>query len=156
MRASQRFGSAPAVRSIVNAHSTNGDAPQVLTAAQAAYATRAGLSAALSAGVLSTALSISGSGSGYLDIFAATSVDATSRTHRVKITIDGTVVFDATTAAVSQADGGIVPVGNIVTSASTKTIMPFPMRFVSSCLVEYASSLGETAKTNYYYAYRLA
>ena len=107
------------------------------------------LSGTVVANTLVTALSHTGSG--VIGYFAAYSADATSRTHRVKITIDGTVVFDATSAAVTAVNTGVVAIGFGVASSSF-TVDPIP--YSTSLLVEYASSLGELNGTTFGYTYR--
>lgn len=154
MRSSQIFGAHPVTKSIVNAYSTSGAANILLTAAQASPTAKAALSGTLTANTLATMLSITGA-AGFLDMFAVTSVDATSRTHRVKITLDGTVAFDNTASAAATVENtGIIPVGAVSNNTTTKTLLPDPQFFRTSCLVEYASSVSETDKTNVYYAYR--
>lgn len=103
----------------------------------------------LTANALVTALSHTGSG--VISYFACYGTDATSRTHRVKITIDGTVVFDATSAAVASANTGVVAIG-IGSAGGFYAGDPIP--YNTSLLVEYASSLGETGLTTFAYTYR--
>ena len=107
------------------------------------------LSGALTANTLATV--ISHTGSGVISYLSCASGDATSRTHRAKITIDGTVVFDATSNAVVTVNNGIVPIG-IGTSSGFFAGDPIP--YNTSLLVEYASSLSETGLTKFAYVYR--
>ena len=104
------------------------------------------LTGALTAATLATVLSVSGRG--VLSFAACASVDATSRTHRMKITIDGTVIYDATTAATTNVADWLIPVGSI---ANHTTLSPGviyePFTYNTSLLIEYASSLGETGKS---------
>ena len=150
----------PAVSSIVGGFS-NGAAATAMGIYDDGKTTKTALSGALTANTLATVLSVTGGG-GYLDFLAMKSVDATSRTHRIKITLDGTVVLDGTGAAIAVANYGHVVVGGAVFAgnavyASAKSVQPIPLphRFNSSCLIEYASSLTETDKTLFLYAYRL-
>lgn len=101
------------------------------------------LSGATTAGVLKTILSLSGSG--VLSLFAMGSADATSRTHRAKITLDGVVIFDATSIATANTNYVHCAVGNIVSIiASTHALIDFePLSFNTSLLIEYADSLSE-------------
>ena len=106
------------------------------------------LTGALTANTLATVLSVTGSG--VINYIAASSVDATARTHRLKITIDGTIVNDSTSASVSTANSGISPIG----FSSGAVVIWDAIPFNTSLLVEYASSVSETAKTNIYTTYR--
>lgn len=109
------------------------------------------LTGALTAATLSTILSISGKGA--ISVLALQSVDATSRTHRVKITIDGTVVFDNTTGAVTSSNFMQV-IGQVVWSPTVPVgYIENPILFNTSLLIEYASSLSETGKTRFGYIY---
>lgn len=89
------------------------------------------LSGALTAATLKTILSITGGG--VLEFIQTRQVDTTSRTHRMRITIDGTVVLDSTSSACVTSNNG----GTFITS---------PIPFSASLLVEIASSLTETDK----------
>lgn len=100
-------------------------------------------SGALTAATLATVLNISGRGT--LNFCAAKSVDATSRTIRLQVTIDGRVIFNTTTAAIAAVGSGLIAVGNITTS-SDQTALFQPISFNTSCLVQIASSLNETDK----------
>lgn len=109
---------------------------------------------ALTAATLATILNLSGKG--VISFLACASVDATARTHRIKITLDGTVIFDATSASVSSLLAYCPVIGSIESLSdtySTASVIPEPMYFNSSLLVEYASSLTETNKTNIAYKY---
>ena len=98
------------------------------------------LSGDLSAGVLSTAL-VSVSGSGELAYLEISAVDTTSRTLRLELTIDGTVVYDYTSAANTTVNNGAVVVG-----ANESATAPGvdPINFNSSLVIKVASSLAET------------
>ena len=101
-------------------------------------------SGACTANTLKTILSLSGSG--VLSFLAVESANTTSRTHRIKVTLDGIVIFDATTAAVTSValiNAVIGSLSNVV--ASTSSSVEFePLAFNTSLLVEYADSLSET------------
>lgn len=126
---------------IVNGFSTTGVVAQNMGGVSNAKLV---LSGALTAGVLATVLSVAGGGE--LNLVAATSVDATSRTVRLKITLDGVVVFDSTTAAVAVAGNGLVAVGLGGSATGSQIWDSQKVAFNSSCLVEVASSLTETNK----------
>jgi len=104
------------------------------------------------AATLATVLSITGKGA--LSYLAMQSVDNTSRTHRLKITLDGNVIFDNTSSAtISQ---NIFPIiGRILmdNSNSPYAAVENYLLFDQSLLIEYASSLTETAKTRFGYIY---
>lgn len=107
-------------------------------------------SGVLTAGTLATVLSVSGKGA--LTYLGIQSRDATSRTHRVRITIDGTVVFNATSEPHATANG-VAYVHGHYNDASKQKIEGTPLLYDSSLLVEYASSLTETNKTRLAYTY---
>ena len=111
------------------------------------------LSGALTANTLATILSLSGTG--VVSFVAAESVDATSRTHRIKITLDGVVVFDATSAAVATVQAVCPVIGAITNATGTATsVVTFePLAFNASLLIEYASSVTETDKSAIGYRY---
>jgi hypothetical protein len=117
-------------------------------------------SGACTAGVLRTILSITGAGC--ISYFGGYGVDATSRTHRLKLTFDGTVVLDATSAAITLPNRSFFAIGcNRWTDYASSAyyiaygIYEVPLYFNSSLLVEYASSLTETDKTKFGYRYYL-
>lgn len=101
-------------------------------------------SGSTTAGVLKTILSAAGSG--VLSFLAVESNDTTSRTHRIKVTLDGVVIFDATTGAEISISRTHIVIGSIanatVNAASEITFEP--LSFNSSLLIEYADSLTES------------
>lgn len=102
------------------------------------------LCGATTAGVLKTILSLSGSG--VLSFLGLESYDTTARAHRLKVTLDGVVIFDATTGSVTQVIYSFMAIGamtNLVTSASSVVTFE-PLAFNTSLLIEYADSLSET------------
>lgn len=111
------------------------------------------LSGALTANVLSTMLSISGSG-GLVSWLQVQSKDATSRTIRIKVTVDGVVVCDVTSAAIAAAQYGLQIVGGGKASSFTSN-NDIPIKFNNSFLVEVASSLTETGTIDLGYRYQL-
>lgn len=107
---------------------------------------------ALSAGVLATVLSLSGRGA--ISFLACSGVDTTARTHRLKVTLDGVVIFDATTASTLNAGSVLAAIGFFIPSSTVNAAPIFePLVFNSSLLVEYASSVTETAKSIIAYRY---
>lgn len=109
-------------------------------------------SGACTAATLKTILSLSGKG--VLSLLGVESADVTSRTHRIKVTLDGVVVFDGTTAATTSAATAFMVVGsvNYLVSSVGAVVTYEPLAFSTSLLIEYASSLSETNKS--YIAYR--
>lgn len=111
-----------------------------------------GTTGALTANTLVTALSLSGQGA--ISLLGCAGVDVTSRTHRLKVTLDGTVIFDATSNAFTTAGGCHMAIGGFIPNASTFATPIFEqLTFNSSLLVEYASSVTETAKSLVFYRY---
>lgn len=103
-------------------------------------------SSSVAANALQDMLSITGRG--VLNFVAAHTNDTTSRTVRLKITVDGTSVFDATSSAITTSGNGVVGIGCVVGAATTPCVVVFqPVRFYASCLVQIASSvLNDTTK----------
>ena len=110
-------------------------------------------SGALVAGTLVTVLSLTGRGS--VGFLACVSTDATSRAHRMKVTIDDVVAYDATSTAYPSSSVGVAVIGGVLLGSSN-TVVPVmdQVPFNKSFLVEYASSVTETGKTNFGYVYR--
>ena len=139
---------------LINSTSTTGSTPDtiVLIAFNTPGIKRTS-SGVLTAATLATVLTITGSG--VVNFVACEAVDATSRTHRYKCTIDGVVVYDATTTA-AGANSGIVLIGShlVGSGATYPGIMLDQIPFNSSFLLEYASSLSETNKTTHFLKYR--
>jgi len=111
---------------------------------------RASLSGALTAGVLVDLLNESGS-AGQVDQFSISAVDATARTIRVVITVDGVVILDATSASVAAANRGGAWAG---VASTTSALMLPPIKYTNSIRLQYASNLTETAKFNLSLAYQ--
>ena len=116
---------------------------------------RSALSGALTAATAKTMLSLSGV-SGLMSLCALKSTDVTARTQTLKVTYDGTVVYNATiaTSALNVGQyacgvGGAYDVANSISSPS------LPIKFQSTLLVEITSSLTETDKLTLYYDYVL-
>lgn len=141
MSSLSQFGGNHVVTSIVNGDAAGGVQKSLTNASQFSLTT---LSGALTANTLATALTLTGRGQ--LNFAAVAAVDATSRTMRIKVTIDGTSVFDATSATCTTTANGIVAVGHLLYSSSDTVPVFQPIPYHSSCLVEIASSLSETDK----------
>lgn len=96
-------------------------------------------SGTLGVGVLGTLLNITGAG--WVPLLNAASSDATARTVRMRVTVDGTVVFDATSATVGTAGRGIFAAGMVTNTGVVEQAQP--IRFNTSLRVEAATSLAE-------------
>lgn len=101
------------------------------------------------AGVLKTVFSYT-NGGGIMPQFTISTQDATSRTLRLKVTIDGVVVFDATTSAINATLNGYCLAGTVTGSGSF--IHP-PITWSNSILIEAASSLTEANPFGVEYVY---
>ena len=114
----------------------------------------AALSGAMTADVLKTALSVIGRGR--LNWTAVYTNDVTARTLRMKITVDGSVIRDYTSASISTAGTGFVGVGGGYYSGATGPRAFYqPIRFSESLLIEIASSVTETDKATFAYNYEV-
>lgn len=107
-------------------------------------------SGACTAATLKTVLSVTGRGAlTYLDVGVK---DTTSRTSRLCVTIDDTVVYDETNSAASIAKI-VVAHGSMTDVLGGQGLEGVPLLFDSSLLIEYASSLTETDKASIGYIY---
>jgi hypothetical protein len=99
-------------------------------------------SGAMTANALKTLLSLTGAG--HISNLVLSTVDATARTMRLKITIDGVVAFDYTSASITSANTGAVICG----AGNSAILSGDGFYFNTSFLVEAASNLAETDKFN--------
>jgi hypothetical protein len=150
-------GAISSCTSIVNRYSSGGVLSTNSLVSTSAVAT---LTGTVSANTLKTILNVTNSG-GYLNLLFITAADTTSRTMRIKITMDGVVVFDAISAACTAAGKGVVAVGSSHRQLATtvpayeEAVKPLPTRFNTTCKVEIASSVSEVDLTAVYYDYTL-
>lgn len=143
MSALSRFVGGAPTTAIVNRYSSGGVVSAVAVGVQESNNAREVLSGALTAATLATALSVSGSGEvPWLSVYTK---DATNRTVRVRVSVDGAVIFDATSASTTTPGTGMIVVGQ-VSAASYTVAGAVPLRFNTSLMVEIASSLTETDK----------
>lgn len=107
------------------------------------------LGAPVSANVLTTILSTSGRGA--VQYLGVQNFDTGSRTQRLKVTMDGVVIFDLTSAAATDTTQIYPCIGSLVFTGSTVPIFTFePLTFESSLLIEYTSSTtGNSARVAY-------
>lgn len=112
-------------------------------------------SGAMTANTLKTVVSVSGS-AGIMDYFAVKTADTTSRTLRVKVTVDGFVVFDFTSSATTTASD-LTSIISSFTDHSGIGLEAGGIRLTwnNTLLIEAASSVTETDKFTYYYRYNL-
>ena len=136
--------------SVVNGYSTNGWAT---TSFGSTIWAKSVLTGACTAATLKTILSITGAGQ--LNFVGIRTGDATARTVRVRITLDGVVAIDTTSASISTSGVGAPILGMIDPSASPNGWPAQTASFASSCLIEFASSLTETDKCNFFLAYKV-
>jgi hypothetical protein len=129
--------------SIVNGYEAGG-----LSGATGLAVGKEALSGALTANTFATIAALNISGSGEVPMLACYSKDATSRTLRMRVTVDGVVVFNpAASAAITAANAGLYAAGEYKQVSPSNWFGPsLPIRFSSSLLVEVASSLTETDK----------
>lgn len=115
--------------------------------------TKVVVSGACTANTLKTILSLSGNG--VISALGVGSGDVTSRTHRIKVTLDGVVIFDATTAATTSLTTAFMVIGsvNYLVASVGATVAFEPLAFNQSLLVQYASSITETDKAYIGYRY---
>ena len=137
------------VTSLVGTPSTSASMSSVVSRAAATAA----LSGAMTSATLKTALTITGRGR--VNWLALYTNDATSRTLRMKITLDGTVIRDHTTSAIAATSTGFVGLGVGVYEGGPFTMLFQPLTFTDSLLVEIASSVTETDKASFAYNYEV-
>ncbi len=133
-----QFSGGAATRSIINFCSSGGVSLTNLTANASTNIGREVLSGSLTAGVLKTLLTISHGGR--VPFLSVYSKNATSRTVRIVVIVDGVTVFDATSSAVTASGSGLWVAGQAISGANASE----PIRFNSSLVVQVASSLTET------------
>ena len=129
----------------------NGGASTLVYASTGAAANCASVSVGtLSAGVLKKVLSISGKGQ--VNFLMALENGPGSYNNQIKVTLDGTVIFDKT-VSISQ-NYGVIAVGYGAGAVATGDFLAMhqPIQFESSLLVEIASSSASSSQVLYYNA----
>ena len=129
----------------------NGGASTLVYASTGAAANCASVSVGtLSAGVLKKVLSISGKGQ--INFLMALENAAGPYNNQIKVTLDGTVIFDKT-VSISQ-NYGVIAVGYGAGAVATVDFLAMhqPIQFESSLLVEVASSSASSSQVLYYNA----
>lgn len=103
---------------------------------------RISTSGALTANTLVDLINESGS-AGYISQLSIYTNDATSRTLRIVVTVDGASIYDFTSAAITSSNAGAVLAGQWHGTSSFS--LP-PIYYTTSIRVQYASSVTETGK----------
>jgi hypothetical protein len=138
------------VSSIINRFSSGGVSSTNVNASTTTNALEitAGSAYSSTPGTLQTVLSVTGRGR--VNLLTAYAKDATVRTIRLRITIDGAVAFDATTNSIGVGNTGLVAIGWLTVSGSgTTTGLAFqPVDYQESILIEAASSVSNDAAAN--------
>lgn len=91
-------------------------------------------------------------GAGVLNVAAVYTVDTTSHTVGLIIIIDGKTIFDAVSSTITAAWKGLIGAGIMGIGTS---ILPTPMVFTSSLIVNLKSSNAETDKIGLCHDYHL-
>lgn len=136
----QVAGGGQATKNLYNACSTAGYT--ALTPTGASTTARNSTSGALTLNTLVDLINESGS-AGYISQLSIFTNDATARTLRIVITVDGTSIYDFTSASISAANSGAVLAGSL--SSTNPQALP-PIYYTNSIRVQYASSVTETGK----------
>lgn len=135
-------GNSGPIASIVNFFSSGGTAStQSISASYVSNMKEKLYGSAMTANTLYEFYSFTGRGR--LNALSAYTIDSTARTIRVKVTIDGTVIYDATSSSISTSGYGVVPVGVVSNSGA---LVFQPVEWQTSCLIEVATSVTETDK----------
>ena len=137
-----QFGGQRPTRSITNGFSSSGWAG---VSSVSAIGGRALLSGALTANTLKTIFSATGGG--VIHSLVVRSQDATSRTIRARLTLDGVVVFDSTSAAIATTNAGGLIVGGAIGANLSQSVAVF----ANTAVFEIASSLSETDTIQTFY-----
>lgn len=144
-------GAARATTAIVNGTSTAGDA-RVACTFSTSRGTKITDSGALTAATLKNIISVSGT-AGKMPQLALKTNDATARTVRLRIIIDGVTIYDITSSSAASNDTALIAAGFTDSSAGNLLIDGEPLSWKTSCSVDIASSLSETDKIALGYRY---
>ena len=140
------FGANNTTRQIVNADAVAGFTPlNGDIDASAAGRGKEVLSGALTANTLATVLSLTGPGE--VPLLTSYTKDATVRTVRTVVIVDGVTVFDFTSASIGVANRGAIVAGELAWAGGTYYVTQGnPIRFSVSLVVQQASDRTETDK----------
>ena len=100
------------------------------------------VSGALTANTLVDLINESGS-AGYISQLSIYTNGATARTLRIVVTVDGTAIYNVTSASITANNRGAVLAGQI-SEANAHALLP--ISYTNSIRVQYASNLTETGK----------
>lgn len=137
-----KYGRAYQLTGLQNGSATTRATVSVVAGATNAYTS---LTGALTANVLKTILEVNSPG--VLNFLACWTADATSRTIRIKVTMDGLVVFDNTSSAIATSGSGVIVVGSGAYNGTGADVCIQPLPYTQGLLIEMASSVTETDKT---------
>lgn len=146
---SQILGGTRKTTSIVGKYSSAGFTPDTIDGEPYVIAA---LSGALTANTLKTMLNITSVG-GRMPKLAFKTADATARTMRVVVTVDGVSVYDFTSASFSASNTGIYLAGKGRGEVASTFTYASDIVFTTSLKIEIASNLTETNKFTMYYLY---
>jgi len=131
-------GALKSTRALFSKFAISATAGTAITTSAFAIAT---LSGAMTATTLKNFLSVSGVG-GEMSFLTIRTTDATARTIRVVLTIDG-IPYDFTSASISTSGNGVVLAG---INSGTGGIQIPNIKWKSTFVIEVASSVSETDK----------
>lgn len=143
-------GTIPATRQIINAYSSGSAKTDRI--ADSTKNAKTAASGSLTANTLAQLVSVTGTG--WCPLLYAYTEDTTSRTIRLQVVVDGVVVFDATSSAITVVNAGIVAAGTFsgMTSSGQNYLADGEcIRFNRSLVVRVASSVTETDKVTLAY-----
>ena len=136
-------GSSTSIQATKNLYNAFSSAGYTAVGSMSAISTaKTSVSGALTANALVDLINESGS-AGYISQLSVYANDATSRTLRIVITVDGASIYDVTSAAISSGTSGAVLAGAV--SSTNPQALP-PIYYTNSIRVQYASSVTETGK----------
>lgn len=137
-------GSGP-VASIVNQFSAGGVSTAASISATSAQNASEILSGALTANTLASVPGFPKTGRGRLNLLTVFTKDATSRSLRAQVIVDGVTIFNPPASdLITNIGSGIVPVG--VVTAATGALEMQPIDYQASLDIKVASSRTETDK----------
>lgn len=131
-------GALKSTRAVINKYGIASTAGVSVNSNGQAIAT---LSGAMTLNTLKSFLNVSGTG-GEMPLLTVRTNDATARTIRVKLTIDG-VVYDFTSASIAVSGTGVILAGS--NSSANPSFTP-SIKWKSTFVIEIASSVTETDK----------
>lgn len=129
-----------ATKNLYNACSTAGYT--AINAIASVLTARVSTSGSLTANTLVDLINESGS-AGYISQLSIYTNDATSRTLRTVVIVDGTTIYDFTSSAITASSSGVVLAGQY--NGGSSFSLP-PIYYTNSIRVQYASSVTETGK----------